>query len=156
MSTTTTAGGDVCATDLAQMDQSLCPIGCFWSEQMAAYLPRAVTYIGTDTRSSATPGSTETMGMLFTTVMAGPLLLVVYPARLLEKHLRELDKQILRRDDEDREASDASILLALVHDATQAYSVLSAGLDALGAGWLVGGTDALVGELAGAVGGRRA
>jgi Kef-type K+ transport system membrane component KefB len=67
-----------------------------------------------------------------TTVMAGPLLLIVYPARLLEKHLLELDEEILRRDDGGKQTSDASILLALVHDTTQAYSVLTAGLDALG------------------------
>ncbi len=38
---------------------------------MAAYFPRAVTYIGTDTSNSVTPGSTADMGRLFTRVMAG-------------------------------------------------------------------------------------
>ena len=68
-----------------------------------------------------------------TTVMAGPLLQLVYPLPLLEKHLLALDEEMLRRDGADgaRDASDAVILLAVVHDAGQAYNIMSAGLDAM-------------------------
>ena len=79
-----------------------------------------------------------------TTVMAGPLLQVVYPIRLLEKHLLELDEAMLRRDSDDDEKAgdDSSILLAVVHDATQAYSIIAAGVDTLLAGQQKGTEDA--------------
>ena len=77
-----------------------------------------------------------------TTVMAGPLLQVVYPIRLLEKHLLELDEAMLRRGGDDKGSDDSSILLAVVHDATQAYSIIAAGVDTLLAGQQKGTEDA--------------